>query len=71
MQRPWLVEGQLDWLWAHAERHNMPAMLLVAHQDLPYVAQLAERHPGPRPQVQLLDRRCAPLRTWRGLRHHR
>jgi predicted TIM-barrel fold metal-dependent hydrolase len=33
-QRPWLVEGQLDWLWAHAERHNLPAMLLVAHHDL-------------------------------------
>ena len=40
------MEGQLDWLWAHAERHNLPAMLLVAHHDLQYVARLAERHPG-------------------------
>ena len=45
-QRPWLVEGRLDWLWAYAERHGLPAMLLVAHHDLPYVARLAERHPG-------------------------
>ena len=45
-QRPWLVEGQLEWLWTHAEHHNMPAMLLVAHHDLPYVVRLAERHPG-------------------------
>lgn len=45
-QRPWLVEGHLDWLWAQAERNNLPAMLLVAHYDLPYVARLAEQYPG-------------------------
>jgi phenylalanyl-tRNA synthetase beta chain len=32
---------------------------------------VAERDPGPRPQVQLLDRCGAPLRARRGLCHHR
>lgn len=45
-QRPWLVEGQLDWLWEKAERDGLPAMLLVPHHDLQYVAKLAERHPA-------------------------
>jgi L-fuconolactonase len=45
-QRPLLTEGRLDWLWAHAERAGLPAMLLVPHHDLHYIAHLAERHPA-------------------------
>ena len=44
--RPMLVENQLDWLWAQAERLNKPVMLMAHFADLPHVARIAERHPG-------------------------
>jgi L-fuconolactonase len=41
-----LVEGRLDWLWAAAEKHNLPVMVMVAQSQTQYMDRIAERHPG-------------------------
>lgn len=40
-----LVNGTADWLWAAAERHAIPVMIL-APGILPLVGRVAQRHPG-------------------------
>lgn len=40
-----LLEGRADWLWAAAERHGIPVMVL-APGAMPALAQVAMRHPG-------------------------
>lgn len=43
--RPMLVDHQLDWLWAQAERLDKPVMMMLHLADMPQVARIAERHP--------------------------
>ena len=43
--RPYLVEGRLEWLWDEAERHGYPVMI-NAPGVLDHVAALAEQRPG-------------------------
>jgi predicted TIM-barrel fold metal-dependent hydrolase len=40
-----LTDGSADWLWAAAERHNIPLMV-HAPDGLPALDQIAGRHPG-------------------------
>jgi len=44
--RPLLAEGRMNWLWAEAEKADLPIMMLVMHRDLHFVDAVAERHPG-------------------------
>lgn len=44
-QQAWVTDGTLDWLWAAAERAEIPVALWAA-SFLPTVGQIAERHPG-------------------------
>ena len=41
----WFTDGTLDWLWAAAERAQVPVALGAA-MFLPTVGKIAERHPG-------------------------
>ena len=43
--REWLHDGSLDWLWAEAERADVPIAAL-ATDSLTDLARIAERHPG-------------------------
>jgi predicted TIM-barrel fold metal-dependent hydrolase len=44
-QQTWLTDGSLDWLWAAAERANMPIALLGPGL-MQVIGHIAERHPG-------------------------
>lgn len=44
-QKSWPFDSTLDWLWPAAEQAGLPVGLL-AHEFLPQVAQIAERHPA-------------------------
>ena len=44
-QQTWLTDGSLDWLWAAAERANMPIALLGPGL-LQVIGKIAERHQG-------------------------
>jgi L-fuconolactonase len=44
-QKAWLTDGTADWLWAAAERAQIPLMILPPG-SLPVVDRIAERHPG-------------------------
>ena len=44
-QQTWLTDGSLDWLWATAERANMPIALLGPGL-MQVIGPIAERHPG-------------------------
>ena len=46
MLLPPLTEGRIDWLWAEAERHGVPVMVLVPQSLTPLIDRIAERHPG-------------------------
>jgi predicted TIM-barrel fold metal-dependent hydrolase len=41
-----LEEGQVDWLWAEAEKAGVPVMVLINHAMAPLIDRIAERHPG-------------------------
>jgi L-fuconolactonase len=43
--RPYLVDGHLEWMWDEAERHGYPVMI-NAPRVLDHVATLARRRPG-------------------------
>jgi predicted TIM-barrel fold metal-dependent hydrolase len=43
--RPQLIDGTTDWLWPAAERHGIPVMVHAPDQ-LPKLAEIAQRHPG-------------------------
>src|SRR5215470_6908363 len=43
--RGWLADGTLDWLWAAAERADVPIAML-ATDSLAHIGRIAERHPG-------------------------
>jgi predicted TIM-barrel fold metal-dependent hydrolase len=55
-QRTWPTDGTLDWLWAAAERAEIPIALQAA-RFLPTVGQIAERHPG----LKLIVDHCGGL----------
>jgi predicted TIM-barrel fold metal-dependent hydrolase len=40
-----LTDGSADWFWPAAEKAGLPVMFL-AHEQGPYFARIAERHPG-------------------------
>jgi len=44
--RPLLAQGQVDWLWAEAERHGVPIMVAVGYEQAHLIDRVAERHPG-------------------------
>ncbi len=54
--RQWLDDGDLDWLWAGAERSGVPVAVL-ATDSLPVFARIAERHPGLRVTIDHLGGR--------------
>ena len=43
--RTWLADGTLDWLWAEAEKADVPISML-ATDSLKDIAGIAARHPG-------------------------
>ena len=55
-QRTWPSDGTLDWLWAAAEKADVP-IALQASRFLPTVGQIAERHPG----LKLIVDHCGGL----------
>jgi predicted TIM-barrel fold metal-dependent hydrolase len=54
--RTWLRDGVLEWLWAAAERANVP-IAMMATDSLPAVGVIAERHPGLRLTIDHLGGR--------------
>jgi len=44
--QPLLTEGRADWVWAEAERREIPVMLTCPHAIIHHVERIAERHPG-------------------------
>jgi len=52
----WLTDGTLDWLWAAAEKADVPIAVL-ATDTLPQIGQIAERHPGLRLAIDHLGGR--------------
>ena len=54
--RQWLHDGQLDWLWAEAEKADVPISML-ATDSLTYLGGVAERHPGLRLTIDHLGGR--------------
>ena len=46
MLLPPLTEGRMDWVWAEAEKHGIPVMVLVTHALTHLIDRIAERHPG-------------------------
>ena len=45
LMRPWLTDGTADWLWAAAEKYQIPLMVLVGG-SLDAFDKIAQRHPG-------------------------
>ncbi len=41
----WLTDGTMDWVWAAAEKENLPIALLVPGK-LPILERIAQKHPG-------------------------
>jgi predicted TIM-barrel fold metal-dependent hydrolase len=54
--RTWLQDGTLEWLWAAAERANVP-IAMMATDSLREVGMIAERHPGLRLTIDHLGGR--------------
>ena len=54
--RTWVADGTLDWLWAAAEKANVPIALL-ATDSLEDLARIAARHPGLRLTIDHLGGR--------------
>ncbi len=54
--RQWLADGALDWLWAEAEKANVPIAML-ATDSLAEIARIAQRHPGLRLTIDHLGGR--------------
>lgn len=53
--RPILTEGRMDWVWAECERLGLPIFVLVSHDIVHLIDQVAERHPG----LKLVMDHCA------------
>ena len=41
-----LVNGQVDWVWAEAEKAGVPVMILAQHRHMHLIDRVAARHPG-------------------------
>ncbi|MGZ5093024.1 MAG: amidohydrolase family protein [Burkholderiales bacterium] len=41
-----LVEGRIDWVWAAAEKHDLPVMVMVSQSQTQHIDRIAARHPG-------------------------
>ncbi len=54
--RQWLADGTIDWLWAEAEKADIPISLL-ATDSLEDLGRIAERHPGLRLTIDHLGGR--------------
>ena len=54
--RQWLADGTIDWLWAEAEKANVPVATL-ATDSLKELGKIAERHPGLRLTIDHLGGR--------------
>jgi predicted TIM-barrel fold metal-dependent hydrolase len=54
--RQWLADGTIDWLWAEAEKANLPIAAL-ATDSLAELGRIAERHPGLRLTIDHLGGR--------------
>jgi len=54
--RRWLADGTLDWLWAEAEKADVPIAML-ATDSLKDIAKIAQRHPGLRLTIDHLGGR--------------
>ena len=54
--RQWLADGTLDWLWAEAEKAQVPIAML-ATDSLAAIGRIAERHPGLRLTIDHLGGR--------------
>lgn len=54
--RQWLADGTIDWLWAEAEKANVPVATL-ATDSLKELGRIAERHPGLRLTIDHLGGR--------------
>ena len=54
--RTWLADGTLDWLWAEAEKADVPIAML-ATESLAEIGRIAERHPGLRLTIDHLGGR--------------
>jgi predicted TIM-barrel fold metal-dependent hydrolase len=55
-ERQWLADGTIDWLWAEAEKANVPIATL-ATDSLTELGRIAERHPGLRLTIDHLGGR--------------
>jgi predicted TIM-barrel fold metal-dependent hydrolase len=53
--REQLASGRMDWLWAEAEKHRVPIMILVSPPLVPVIDRIAERHP----ELKLVMDHCA------------
>lgn len=57
--RRWLADGTLDWLWAEAEKAEVP-IAMIATDSLAEIARIAKRHPALRLTIAHLGGRgCA------------
>jgi predicted TIM-barrel fold metal-dependent hydrolase len=54
--RQWLADGSIDWLWAEAEKANVPIAML-ATDSLADIARIAQRHPALRLTIDHLGGR--------------
>ena len=54
--RQWLADGTIDWLWAEAEKANVPVATLST-DSLKELGKIAERHPGLRLTIDHLGGR--------------
>jgi len=45
LQQP-LLEGKFDGVWAEAEKHGIPLMILVRQHMIHDITRIAQRHPG-------------------------
>ncbi len=44
-QRHQLEDGSVDWLWAEAEKANIPVMIFLPQDAMPLIDRVAARHP--------------------------
>lgn len=53
--RPLLTEGRMNWVWEDCERLGLPVFVLVTHDTVCLIDQVAQRHPG----LRLVMDHCA------------
>ena len=58
--RQMLSEGRADWLWKEAELAGVPIMIIIDTEQIGFIDQAAERHPGLK---IVLDHLCIRGRT--------